>query len=107
MPSKSLEEKELADNWESMQLGKQIKTSLKWDQIKWSFMLEILRAKLEANRDYRDHLLSTGTSIIIEDTANNYWGIGADKKGRNMLGVLHTFIRGECFYELIPTHSNL
>ena len=86
--------------------GQQIVTTVKWKQIKWKFMLQILREKLKVSPEYMDFLLSSRHDVLVENTTNEYWGKGSEGRGRNMLGVLHTLLRGELFYSLIPSHSN-
>ena len=82
------------------------KTPKNWKTTKARYMLEILRAKLHSNNTYRDFLLSMGSSLLIEDTGHNYWGKGKNNTGKNMMGVLHTILRSELFYALIPNHNN-
>ena len=89
-----------------MRLGQSIKTTKNWKITKAKYMLEILRAKLISSKTYRDFLLSTGSSLLVEDTGHFFGGKGKNNKGKNMMGVLHTIICSELFYALISNHSN-
>lgn len=60
-----------------------------WDRHKEGVMLDALLAKFSQNADLKQMLISTGDAILIEkSTKDSYWGTGADRKGRNRLGVM-------------------
>ncbi len=66
-----------------------------WDSIKETIMKQALRLKFQEPR-LRSLLLSTEHRPLIEDSPyDHYWGCGADRKGKNRLGVLLMEIRDE------------
>ncbi|GEM_PF-619053 len=68
--------------------------STKWDEERVLVMEQILRAKAEQHEDVRDKLRKTGQKIIIENSpTDDFWGIGANNKGKNMVGVIWMKIR--------------
>lgn len=65
-----------------------------WTERKVSIMEEILRVKLEQHEDVQDTLKRTGKREIIENSpVDNFWGIGPNKDGKNMLGNIWMKIR--------------
>lgn len=67
-----------------------------WHEKKVQVMEEILRVKAEQHEDVRDMLKKTGDRIIIENSpVDNFWGIGADGNGQNMVGKIWMKIRDE------------
>lgn len=67
-----------------------------WDEIKVEYMEKLLRLKLEQNPYVRQKLLQTGDYIICEDSPkDSFWGIGANRDGKNQLGMLWMKIRDE------------
>lgn len=57
-------------------------------------MEEILRAKVTQHESARDALQRSGTRIIYENSPiDDFWGVGPDGKGKNMIGVLWMKIR--------------
>lgn len=61
-------------------------------------MHRALMAKFTQHKDLRELLLSTGSSEIVEDTAQSgdyLWGIGADGSGKNLLGEALMKVRAE------------
>jgi ribA/ribD-fused uncharacterized protein len=67
-----------------------------WEQVKNQIMMEAVWGKFTQNEDIKDLLLSTGTSMLIEDAPNDYyWGVGKDGSGRNMLGHVLMQVRKE------------
>ena len=59
-------------------------------------MENLLRAKIEQNPYVKKKLLETKDYIICEDSPkDDFWGIGADRKGQNNLGKLWMKIRDE------------
>lgn len=67
-----------------------------WDEIKVKYMEKLLRLKLEQNPYVKKKLLQTKDCIICEDSPkDNFWGIGAERNGRNELGKLWMKLRDE------------
>ncbi len=65
-----------------------------WAEIKLFIMEEILRAKNNQHEDVRDALKRTGDRTIVENSpVDDFWGIGPNKDGQNMLGNLWMKIR--------------
>ena len=65
-----------------------------WDDDKASIMEQILKAKVEQHEDVRKKLIKTDQKTIIENSpTDGYWGIGPDKNGKNMVGVICMKIR--------------
>lgn len=72
-----------------------------WDDVKCGIMLDILRVKAEQHEYVRRKLLETGDKRLIEGSwRDNYWGIGPNGDGRNMLGILWMQVRQEIRDEL-------
>jgi len=58
-----------------------------WMKVNVAKMDETLRLKFEQHPNLRQELLDTGDAELIEDSdKDSFWGIGADRKGRNELG---------------------
>ena len=52
-------------------------------------MKEAVKAKFTQNPELGERLTGTGNSELIENSpVDDYWGIGADGKGSNMLGKI-------------------
>lgn len=67
-----------------------------WDLVKVAIMTDILRAKADQHEYVRRKLLQTGDRELIENSwRDDFWGWGADRCGRNMLGKLWMEIREE------------
>lgn len=67
-----------------------------WESVKVDVMRKALRAKVEQYPSIEELLLSTGDARIIEDSPkDDYWGVGADGRGKNMLGQLWMEVRAE------------
>lgn len=67
-----------------------------WDDVKLDIMEKLLRLKLEQNPYVKKKLLETGNLIICEDSPkDSFWGIGANRDGRNELGKLWMKLRSE------------
>ena len=65
-----------------------------WHDEKVSIMEEVLEAKASQHEDVRDALKRSGTKRIIENSpVDNFWGIGPDGDGRNMVGEIWMKIR--------------
>lgn len=81
---------------EAKQIAYQSKMVDHWDSIKYNIMLDALRYKVAAHPDIKTLLLSTGNSVIIENSPyDNIWGCGKDGKGANLLGTAWMQIRDE------------
>lgn len=66
-----------------------------WENVKETIMKRALQLKFQDAR-LRSLLLSTKNRPLIEDSPyDRYWGIGADGKGRNRLGILLMEVRDE------------
>ena len=67
-----------------------------WDEVKFSTMKDIIRAKAEQHEYVRRKLLQTGDRILVEDSwRDDVWGWGPNKDGQNMLGKLWMEVREE------------
>ena len=67
-----------------------------WDDIKLQVMEKLLRLKLAQNPYVKKKLLETGDLLICEDSPkDSFWGIGANRDGRNELGKLWMKLREE------------
>ena len=65
-----------------------------WEQIKDVVMRTAVLEKFKQNEEIKEVLLSTGKSMIIEKTTNDYyWGCGKEGTGKNMLGEILMEIR--------------
>jgi ribA/ribD-fused uncharacterized protein len=65
-----------------------------WDDVKEGIMMEILWAKAHQHEYVMQKLLDTGSRELIEDSwRDDFWGWGADQKGRNMLGKMWMTVR--------------
>jgi ribA/ribD-fused uncharacterized protein len=68
----------------------------RWDEIKVDIMRKIIRAKVEQHEYCRRKLLETGDRLLIEGSwRDDFWGIGPNKDGQNMLGKLWMELRSE------------
>jgi N-glycosidase YbiA len=89
--------------WAAMQIERQHKAQSRadWDDIKVTIMEEILRALVAQNQDVRDVLLATNDKAILKNAPwDDFWGIGADGKGKNVMGSIYMRIRKELKEEL-------
>lgn len=60
-----------------------------WEDVKDDLMRVAVLRKFETHDDIRAILLSTGDEDIVEDLPYDYyWGCGAKRTGRNMLGQI-------------------
>jgi len=58
-----------------------------WKQVNIEMMERTLRHKFNQHQDLKDELLNTGYAELVEDSdKDSFWGIGADRRGRNELG---------------------
>ena len=83
---------------EAAMLGRDSKKPLRddWEEAKEAVMYTALKAKFSQHRKCRDTLLDTGEAKIIEASPRDaYWGWGANRLGKNRLGVLLMKLREE------------
>lgn len=66
-----------------------------WEEVKDDVMRKVLRAKFEQNDAIRRILMDTNCYLIEESPVDYYWGVGADRSGKNMLGRLLCELREE------------
>ena len=65
-----------------------------WHEEKVAAMEEILRAKADQHKDVREILRKAGKRNIIENSpVDNFWGIGPEGNGKNMVGEIWMKIR--------------
>lgn len=81
---------------EAAKLGRDRSKPLRedWEDIKDDVMRNAVLKKFSTHKDIQKVLLSTGESMIIEKTSNDYyWGCGKDGSGKNMLGTILMEVR--------------
>ena len=81
-------------------LGRSRKHKLRedWDEFRIEAMKTALVAKFTQNKKLGDLLASTGDRMLVENAPRDYfWGCGAKKTGKNMLGTLLMHVRSEYF----------
>ena len=83
-------------------IGDTIVTNSKWESIKKNVMYHLLQQKAKQCHRFNEELRSSGDKVLLEDTNHQYWGIGADRNGQNVLGRLLMTIRGN----LPPVNQN-
>ena len=67
-----------------------------WHTDRDDIMYTALTFKFTQNKDLEKMLIKTGTTEIIEASPrDNYWGWGADKQGKNMLGKILMRVRSD------------
>ncbi|MGF1601504.1 MAG: NADAR family protein [Thermosynechococcaceae cyanobacterium] len=67
-----------------------------WEQVKTQIMYKVVKEKFSRHGDIRAILLSTGDSLIVENSpTDSYWGCGPDQKGHNQLGKILMRVRQE------------
>ena len=77
-------------------LQENVKIRDDWEEIKIDVMKKVLYEKFTQHPNLMNILKNTNNSIIIEDSPrDSYWGIGFDKKGKNMLGKLLMELRNK------------
>lgn len=65
-----------------------------WDEVKVDVMRDAVYAKFSQNPELKEKLLATGDLEIIENSLiDSFWGIGADRQGKNILGKILMEIR--------------
>lgn len=76
-----------------------------WRQVNVEKMEVALRLKFTQHPDLKAMLLGTGDAELVEDSPKDYfWGIGADRSGRNELGKALERLREELRHEDDPGH---
>lgn len=84
-------------------MGRQVRLRPDWEEVKYDVMIDVLRAKFGQSDNLKESLLSTGDSIIVEDTTgwhDNIWGDCDCPKckgieGKNLLGKALMQVREE------------
>ena len=67
-----------------------------WEQVKTQVMRQAVLTKFLTHKDIQAILISTGESIIVENSPTDcYWGCGQDKSGLNNLGKILMSVRQE------------
>lgn len=67
-----------------------------WDTYKIVAMRTALWAKFTQDPSLKEKLLATGDAVLAENSAKDYyWGLGADRTGKSMLGKLLMEIRDQ------------
>jgi len=67
--------------------SRKVKIRRDWESKKIDVMRRAVRAKFDTHEELRSLLLSTGDEQIIEDAqGDDFWGCGANGKGKNWLG---------------------
>ena len=85
-----------ADPAEAKRLGRLLGSRPDWEWIRDDVMLGALRATFTQLSELRAVLVGTGTAMLIEAAPDDYyWGEGADRVGKNMLGLLLMQVRAE------------
>ena len=65
-----------------------------WNDVRIDVMREVLMAKAEQSEGFRNKLLESKGSLLIEASPfDSFWGEGKNKKGKNMLGKLLMEVR--------------
>jgi hypothetical protein len=65
-----------------------------WEAVKDDIMRQAIRYKVRANPEVQERLLGTGNlEIINDDPKDDYWGVGEDGRGQNMLGKILMEVR--------------
>ncbi len=83
---------------EAAALGRDPKRRLRpdWHEAKYYIMREAVFTKFLTHKDIQAPLLATGSELIVENSATDYyWGCGADKTGQNHLGRILMSVREE------------
>lgn len=82
--------------WLAKRMGRTRKTPIRqhWRVIKERVMYEALKLKF-ANPAMKEVLLRTKKQRLIEDSPDEYWGIGKSGQGQNRLGILLMKLRKE------------
>lgn len=85
----------MSDARAAKKLGRAAPLAHDWDTRKYDIMYDLLVQKFHQN-PYNLVLLESGDAMLIEDAGvwdDDIWGIGRDRVGANMLGVLLMEVR--------------
>ncbi|MFT0803343.1 NADAR family protein [Bacillus swezeyi] len=76
--------------------GRRVKLRPDWEEVKETFMYEIVKAKFEQNDQLKNRLLQTGESTLIEGNTwgDRVWGV-CNGIGENKLGKILMRVRNE------------
>jgi hypothetical protein len=75
------------DPYAVKRLGRAAKLRKDWDNVKYGWMVTVLKAKFSQNPRLRDLLLVTGNRAIHENCKDPWWGGGPNfPGGRDLLG---------------------
>ncbi|MCY9225939.1 NADAR family protein [Bacillus haynesii] len=76
--------------------GRRVKLRSDWEEVKETFMYEIVKAKFEQNDQLKNRLLQTGESTLIEGNTwgDIVWGV-CNGIGENKLGKILMRVRNE------------
>jgi predicted NAD-dependent protein-ADP-ribosyltransferase YbiA (DUF1768 family) len=78
-----------------------------WNSVKDDVMRKVVYAKFSQNLKLRLLLLNTENKILIENSPrDSYWGIGKDRSGKNMLGIILMEVRYTLFNYIPHTRCN-
>jgi ribA/ribD-fused uncharacterized protein len=76
-----------------------------WENVKIDIMRLGVTAKFDQHPKLKDLLISTGNSILIENSPYDYfWGIGENKTGKNILGKILMELRSKYISEIPKPH---
>lgn len=90
---------------EAKRLGRQVSVSDDWHDRKRYVMLEVVTAKFGQNPEYRERLLETGGTPLVELNTwdDTYWGADVDTgEGLNMLGRILMGVRSSLRFDREP-----
>lgn len=87
---------EVSDPKTIKKLGGQMEITVPdWDKRKFIFMYQMLTQKVFQSSAFRDRLYGTGTSRIVHNVGDSFWGSTKFKPGQNKFGELLEMIRDE------------
>lgn len=77
-------------------IGNRIKCIPNWDKKRLMVMYKALKVKFTQHPGLRKYLLSTGDAILMEvNRYDEFWGVGKNYKGKNMMGKMLMKLREE------------
>lgn len=72
-----------------------------WHEIKVRVMEKIVAAKLNQHEDVRRALIKTSQLEIKENSpVDEFWGVGKDGQGQNLMGKIWMKLRKKCLKEI-------
>lgn len=89
--------KEAPSPWAAMQIDRMHvkKRRSDWQKVKVGIMTELVTLKHTQNEDVRGILKRSAGKRIVENSPwDDFWGIGKDNNGENMMGKIWMQIRG-------------